>query len=492
MATPISAAPDEPAHMVKAASVVRGQLIGVSSEFGQVVQVPRYIANTHVVTCFAFLPDRSADCGAAPAGDPAEITDGTTTAGLYNPVYYVLVGWPTLLASDDSGIYLMRLASGALSSLFVALAFSMVAAWRRPRIAILGLAVATTPMVVFLNSTVNPNSLEVATILATFTGMLGIVLHPRADLLTTRSMVVLTSAAIAVNSRGLSPIWLALAIFIPLILARPGLLLSLWRSGAVRITIAGVAVASTFAIFWLLRSNSLAAGIDEPSEIFAPPGVGASAATGFLTTLEQTFGLGQAMIGVFGWLDTPAPLAVFFTWSAFVGGLLVLAFAFLRGRALVSAGVLTLAVVLIPPLIQAAYISGGGFIWQGRYTLPAFVCLMVGVGALLDARFPRFLGADLSRLAAIVLGAWALSHAYAFLTALRRYAVGADGTWAELLQSPEWAPPGGVALWTIVLVAALTVTALLSLRVAGAPEGIRGGPPNRTGVRPARRPRSSR
>ena len=89
VATPVSASPDEPAHMVKAASVARGQLVGEWSELGQVVQVPLTFAYTHSRTCTAFQPGQSADCQVELGGDTSGLNDSTTTAGLYNPVYDV-------------------------------------------------------------------------------------------------------------------------------------------------------------------------------------------------------------------------------------------------------------------------------------------------------------------------------------------------------------------------------------------------------------------
>src|SRR5690348_18225078 len=64
-ATPISGSPDEPAHIVRAASVVRGEWVGPASSTGNIVTVPAYIARSQAVTCFAFNPAVDADCGVA-------------------------------------------------------------------------------------------------------------------------------------------------------------------------------------------------------------------------------------------------------------------------------------------------------------------------------------------------------------------------------------------------------------------------------------------
>ena len=51
------------------------------------------------------------------------MVDSTTYAGLYPPLYYTLVGWPTLLARGDLAIYLIR-ALTALLAAFLLLARS--------------------------------------------------------------------------------------------------------------------------------------------------------------------------------------------------------------------------------------------------------------------------------------------------------------------------------------------------------------------------------
>src|SRR5690606_24712188 len=112
LATPIAASPDEPAHLIKAAAVVRGQWTGPVTDNGNAVRVPMYIAWTHAQTCTAFNDEATAACQTPPPSDPGAETDSATTAGTYNPLYYLLVGWLSLLFDDERGIYAMRIVSG--------------------------------------------------------------------------------------------------------------------------------------------------------------------------------------------------------------------------------------------------------------------------------------------------------------------------------------------------------------------------------------------
>ena len=453
IATPIGGAPDEPAHLIKAASVARGLFLGTTTANGQLVHVPAYVAYTPAQTCYARNEQVTAACSAPLKGDPGTIVDSVTTAGLYNPLYYMLVGWPTLLVHNDVGIYLMRLASALLSSLFLAAALMMISTWKRQLLPLLGFAVATTPMVFFLNGVVNPNSVETTATLAVFVGVISMIRSPKPGLTLQRSMIVLVSAAVAVNMRGLSPLWVAIALLAPFILTSREQIATISRSTAVRAAVIGVLVATAAAMYWTVISNSLGAGINDPNHSIAVPGVGGSPIRGFAQIFVGTFDYGQGLVGVFGWLDTPAPAAVFFTWSALIGGLVLASVVALRGRALILALVLTGGLVLLPALTQAAYITGGGIIWQGRYALPLFVCVMVGLATLLSDRMTAVETRGKNRLVWLVLSGWTLAQVFALAFTLKRYGVGAVGTsWKRFLLTPEWSPPGGTILGLVACV----------------------------------------
>ncbi len=460
-ATPIGAAPDEPAHLIKAASVVRGQFIGDRGAQGEIVQVPRYIAFTHAQTCFAFEPDISADCMAQVPGNSSELVDAPTTAGLYNPTYYLIVGWPSLIAQDSVGIYLMRLVSGIAVSLLLALGLALVSTWRRPTIPLIGYATALTPMVIFLNGTINPNSMEIAATLAAFVALLTVIREPHAEELAGRAAIIAVAAALAANMRGLSLLWLAIALLAPFLLVSKELLLVLLRARSVRVAIATVAAAAIAAMVWLLSTNSLGAALEDPGPVTNAPGVGTPGILGFVWTLLSTFHYAQGVVGIFGWLDTPAPPEVYFIWAVLAGGAAFLALVLLRGKALRLAVILIVAVLLLPPLLQGIYITDGGVIWQGRYILPVFVCAIVAITAALSDRI-RLTRSSQTRLIVLVFSVWSIAQFMSFATALRRYAVGLHQGWQQLL-SPEWVPPGGVFPLLVGFALVLVATALSTM-----------------------------
>jgi hypothetical protein len=466
LATPIGGSPDEPAHLIKAASVARGELLGPSVAGGNQVTVPEYIAYSLRESCFAFHANTTPNCAPADPKSATTMVKAVTTAGLYNPVFYALVGWPSLVFSGNVAIYAMRVVSDLLATAFLALAFGMIAGWRRPTLPLIGFATALTPMTFFLDGTVNPNSVEITATLAAFVGVLSIVRETGNGLLALRASIVFASAAVAANMRGLSLVWVAVAVLSPLLLVPRARITELLRTRAIRLAIAGTAIACIGAATWVLSTNSLGLGRSGAVAANGVPGVGTSHLAGFASNLGSTFIYAQQVVGVFGWLDTPAPAAVYFVWSLLVGGLVLLCFVLLRGRALLFSGVLVIALVLLPPILQGIYITSGGLIWQGRYILPVFVCVTVGVAACISdvVALPRLV---LGRLLPIVLAAWAAAQFLAFATTLKRYAVGAKPGWPAILH-PTWTPPGGVIAailsFAIILGAAVVVLWLFERR----------------------------
>ncbi len=465
IATPPSASPDEPAHIVKAASVVRGEFIGTPSPHGHIVTVPRYIAESQSVTCFAFNATVTADCPALPPADPWQNVRAPTSAGLYNPVYYAIVGWPSLLIHDSSGIYAMRLVSALFATLFAALGFGIVATLPFRRLPILAFAVAATPMLVFLSGSVNPSAVEATATLAVFCGVLAIVSSPDDALLTGRVAVVMAASVVAIDSRGLSPLWVLVALLVPLLLADRAEVRRLLRTRAIRLLLAVVAAATLAAGAWTLGSDSLANAIAHPGQALSFPDVGASPLAGFQKVLVGTVGYSQGLVGVFGWLDTPAPDIVLYGWGVAIGALAAGALVVLRGRRLLVSAALISAFLLLPAVVQAAYIHGGGMIWQGRYNLPLFLCLVIGLAVMLgDTAFQRS-ERSWRRIGVVVALGAAGGQLWSFATALRRYAVGADGSTATLLfGTPAWVPPGGILPILLAFAATAVVGAVLLLR----------------------------
>jgi hypothetical protein len=464
IATPLGGSPDEPAHIIKAASVARGDVLGEATDQPAVrsVTVPKGLASAARWPCYAFDGTKEANCLSFVNDDWYDVS-AKTTAGLYNPTFYAIVGWPSLLLDDASAaVMAMRLVNALVTSLFLAFALVAMLKFGSSRIVVAAIAAAITPMVLFLNSAVNPNGLEIATGAALLASLLHLV---RGDLVAKWPWLLITavSGVILAQCRGLSPLWLGLFGLAAIIAARPGRLAQLLRLPSVWLTVAALLGGVLAAGAWILRTNTLGSmgvfpGADEvtPDEAF----------------IEMLFArtLDPGYIGVFGWLDTPAAPIAYVTWSFLALAVLITAIGIIRGRALAAVAFALVTFILVPPIVQAASVETSGYIWQGRYALVGYVGVLIVAGVLASESnvfgggvVPR---RALHRIDVTVLSIVAFAQAFTLLHATKRYAVGTDVDWLSYFEEPQWSPPLGVYVWPL-LVGASVALLFVTLRARG-------------------------
>jgi hypothetical protein len=155
------------------------------------------------------------------------------------------------------------------------------------------------------------------------------------------------------------------------------------------------------------------------------------------------------MIGVFGWLDTMSALVTYYAWFACIGFLVFAGLANAGRRQKLVFGGLVVLIVAVPRVIEVSQASTLGFVWQGRYTLPLAVGVPM-VAALLADHLWGTIGKSLTR---VLLGVVVVGHGFAFLWALRRYAVGIDGPLSPL----DW--PGSIRAMSLLLIFAISTVA---------------------------------
>jgi hypothetical protein len=442
IATPLAASPDEPAHLIKAAAVVRGELIGTpTKEPAETrVSVPIGLAQANNWPCYAVDVHSDGAClkGVANGSELAEVT---TKAGLYNPIYYALVGWPSLLTDNTTAMVLgMRMVSALICTAFLALAFVVLLRMTGRAIVALAFLGATTPMLFFLAGAVNPNALEVVTTIALLVLLLDLVRGhvgpPSAAALTG----VAVSGLLLANTRSISPVWMALVAAIVLVYASPTNLLALLKRWSVRVTVSVLAVGVLLSLAWTLSTGTLSA-------LGTFPGAGQlSPVQGFFLTLTRIIDPG--IIGYFGWLNIPGPLFIYALWSTLAMGLTIMALAVGRRRAIWAVIVGAGGVIILPAIIQGLSINGSGYIWQGRYALAAFACLVIIAGVVVGARFPT--GTTVRRaylITAILVG---FGQVLAYASTLQHYAVGDNPSLAAPYLHPHWSPLGGTVLWVVI------------------------------------------
>jgi len=466
-ASPLMSAPDEAAHTIKAAAVARGQYGGTSSGVqGELltVEVPKYVAEVQNFNCYATHPEITANCYQPTDGADRTPVKATTSAGNYNPVYYAIVGLGSRGIAGEPALYAMRIISAWVTSFFLAAFFYAASCMRKSRYMLIASAVSLTPAVLFLSGAVNPNGLEIATTGAFYMGlcvMLENAGKSRPSWLTTAIVVI--SGILLANTRPLSLLWLALAVMAAVIGHSRFALLALLKAKRFQLSVVLVSVSCLFAVWWTLTAHSL-------DSLFAvtPPLPADEAA---ILMLDRTVGYMREYVGVLGSLDTAPPAAVVYTWVLGFGWLLMLAFTARPVKLRWPVAMTTIAVLAVPPVLQAGSSETVGWIWQGRYALALVILLILVSGRAVRFRpfNPSPWSASLIRWS-LVLGV--LAHAYLLLQGLRRYTVGLHGdhiNWTEMFE-PQWQPPMSWQGLAVAYVIVLSIAGLCLYRLLMTPQ----------------------
>lgn len=499
---PPGAAPDEVNHYLRALAVGRGDVVGrPNPELGdppdmapppksagtdalrsswvargaRLVRVPGGVGPTDGFACEGFDPTRTSRCQAGFTADPAD-ADRLTTMGTVEPVPYLLPGLSTRLARGPvSGLLLARAAGAVLAALLLAGAAAVLWSWSD--VALAGLAVAVTPMVVFVGSALSGSGMEVAAAVCFFAAVLGIGLGPTGGR-RTWAIAGASGAALA-SSRSLGPVWVlaGVAVVLAAVGVRPfwdkARAAGRWAAGAA----AAVALATVGTVAWEVAHQP---GVDFDGALFRRqlgPGVG---------TLR---GAGREAIGVFGNLDSHLPGSVYVLWTvllvALVGAALVAGTN--RQRAVLVALVAALPGTAV--LVSAGIMGQNGFGLQGRHVLPFATLLPLFAGSVLAANSGA-LGRFVRRwaLAAVAVPA-AVVQGVAWYANARRYAVGSRGP-VVFFGASEWSPPGGWEAWAVVVVLAVAAgvaAAVTAARPVATPAPAPLGSRAPTGRLPARR-----
>ena len=467
LASPLISVPDEQAHVIKAASVVRGQLQGESGtaqgERSQ-VEVPLFIASTDgLPSCFAWKQLIPASCS-PPLSSGTTMVKAPTSAGNYNPMYYEVIGLPSLFLTGAKAIYAMRVVSGLLSAAFVALALVCLAGLRRWRLPVFVGSLALTPMVFFLSGAVNPNSLEIATSMSLFAALC--LTWDRIDAGNAWKgplAAAAVSAVVLANTRAASLLWLGLAVIASLLLFGYRPLLSVLKQRFGWIMVGVVAVGCALSLLWLRVANSL--------QNLMGQGIDATPTQIVTIMLDRTFEFAVGYVSFLGWLDTPGPPGTLAVWAALIIGAIAVPLSVADRAGRLTVAFLTAAVIFLPPLLQIPLAKDVGLIWQGRYILALVVVLVTACGvAMRSFSIER---PDVGRRASvIVLSLAVFGHFYSFIYGLRRYVIGLQDSsnWRDMLIAPQWQPPFGWITLAVLYLAVLVAGAVLLHRWVTAPQ----------------------
>jgi hypothetical protein len=299
--------------------------------------------------------------------------------GAYNPVYYYLVGWPSLLFDGSASIYAMRIASSLLGAALLAWAFLAAASGRRSRWMPLGIAFAAAPMSMYLIGAVNPNGAEIAAAVAVWAGVLRLLEtfgdeEDRPWLSRPVLWAGVTAASVMlINARALGPLWLVVVVGLCLVASGWVAVKRLFTTGSSYWWLAAIGVGGLFSLGWTLSGGSLS----NQADVSDAPLVNSTFLRGLgymIRTLPDHL---QQAIGYFGWFDAPLPVWTYWFFVAAFAMVLLLAFIATRRRSVLVLGLVVAAAMLVPALVQASSVHQTGIIWQGRYGLFLYLGITV-------------------------------------------------------------------------------------------------------------------
>jgi hypothetical protein len=436
---------DEFDHTYRAAAVARGQWVAdptsATRGTGAFVLVPRDIVEAASDECRRLPYTQAADCVPRGSGSMVEVASG---AGRYNPAFYFLIGAPALPFEGVSAHYVMRASAALLCWLMFLGAVCAARHNARTSWPLVGLAVATTPVVVFSTSIVAPNGLELMSALAYWLSLIAVLTPDPGDAPPWLIAVLTLSGILLLTVRSLGPLWFGMATLAVLVLTKTSLrrICRVLVSSRQMVTAsAALAVAAVAGVVWTRGQGALRIGVEAGSS-HSDWEVVQRIVSHLPVWIFQS-------VAAFPTRDTAGPPVIYLADFFLLALLLTLAIRRSRTRVrwvVAGVGILSLAV---PAVVTFRTYDLFGLAWQGRYTMPFAMGLAVVSAMGLDAVRAR-LRADLVFLGVAATAVAQTLGAVALMMRERQGSPGvASGAWMLL---PTWAiavvmTVGAVLLW---------------------------------------------
>jgi hypothetical protein len=366
-AAPYNGVSDEAAHAIHAYAVVDGQLFSppaaASHGTGAYQTVPVSLLpedRTCIPTPILLLHD-GPQCATQMGDDQTLVRTGSWT-GRYNPVYYLIAGWPIHLWPNYAGILLTRAITAGIVAALLGWAAYIAVRWLRRPLLTAAVFIGVTPVALEYAGAVNPAAIEIAAGVAVALGALA--LFERPDKIPGRLLRgTAASAVVLVLPRALGPGWL-LAILLVVALSFPGRnTVALIRNRGIQICSAVVLLATLVGASWTVVMKSY--------QVLQFPYPLTHAELLATVVHGQWWNWIVGAVGTFGWSEYTAPGWTELPWF--------LAFGLLTLMAVIFGGWADRWRVIAPVVIAFGLgtaeivVNGASFgyaAWQGRYVLP--------------------------------------------------------------------------------------------------------------------------
>jgi hypothetical protein len=452
-ASPYNGPPDEELHAIRAAGVMRGELLPPQDPKGGTQLVPKSLDREW---CFPQKVTVPASCVAEPGGDET-LARVHTTAARYNPVYYAVTAWPLRFWPSWPGIVLSRLLNGAAMAALLACAMVAAVRWVRNRALVTGVVVAVTPMIAHLGGAINPNGVEIAAGVSLFAALIALLYEQREGI--NRAAVALAgvSGAVMVTPRFIGAAWFVLILFVMLVPSSKARLRELARSGTVRRWSVVVVVATVASVAWTLVASTVAPTATDH-------GMSLMQVLRSAIVDDMWPNVANQMVGVMGWAETLMPRVIYVGWFMAAGLLLLGGLAL--GRRVDRWRLLALFFGTFTPLLGLELLTANSVGWfnQGRYFLTGAVGLpMLATYVMALNRLTGDQIRSITRMLAVILLpihlvclAYSMSRWESGLVSLNPF-------------NGSWHPPYGVALPLALEVLGVALLYVLFFRTSRAP-----------------------
>lgn len=440
-ANPLFASPDEPAHMARAQAFAHGDF------------TPRYRTDglpMEAQTCYTFNAAITADCADLTWGEDGKEVRSRTRD--YPPLFHAVAGLPSLVSSGEAGAYAMRAWMALVSCALVAWGAALVLSAGVTRWAVVGPALAITPMAVFVSSTVNPSGITLGFAVVAVGALVARFLADDRGRVPIVSLVVGALGLVLVRRDGVAMVGAMTVASTPLWWHET----RAWRARlrgrrwtGRDVVVAAVAAAAIVAVVVQWIAPTLHRFVTKRE-------VGGDG------TLWQGLGVMRSyfeqIIGTFGWLDTfIGPEA----YTVAIGVVIAVVSMGLAGgpRRLTRTIAASVAALFVVPVAFGAFRFP---YFQGRYMFPLWVLATVIAALAVDRA--GLATKTATRLANLVLVVWLAVHLVGFWQNARRYSIGRPGSW-NLFGDVAWEPPITNEVAVLWLAAAAVIAVFATRRL---------------------------
>lgn len=462
-ASPLFSAPDEESHVIWATAIDRGHFgvpVVLHKASYRIVTVPESVASSITSNaCLNNQPTHVGNCMGA-LDQSQKPTSVITHSAEYPPLYFVLVGIPTIFSATTGHLYGMRILGDLLNATMIALAVTALAARSRRRFVWWGFLLALTPQIFYLSSVINPAGMELTSSLCFWTLLSLFILDFEQGPSTPLIAGLAISGSVFLLTRPLSPLFVAVAL-VTALLQLP--LRRLWRyflsSRPFQVAVGAVSTTTVLALGWIATHSSYKVLPSTTTVLIKPHESTLSIVRLTFTFIPRWM---HQTIGNFGWLDTPLPRVLCDAWYLAVIALVVFALVVGAARQRIALVFISIVGLLSPVAIVASQARHLGIVWQGRDSMPMTVGIPLTAAVIVASRV------EFSRIyfrVSLVLVAFAAGmQLFAFNEILQRFTVGGTGIHVRYLLHPRWMPVLHPVVLALITATSIVVGAVLVLR----------------------------